>query len=232
MNEQVQNASCVDKPALGVTESATPAKELKEMEEEVADSKYPHGIKLIIIMASLMLGTTLMALDSTIISVATPRISTQFQALSDVGWYGAAYSMILTATTPIFANFYKYFQPKSIYLASITVFEGRPQSCSASSRTLMLCSGICCVCCSTYFVRFHYWKSYCRPRSCRPASRSIRHSHVRMSTRDATFVSRISGQSLRLILKPWACYRGSFDRACHLEMVFLDVNFPNLPSFR
>lgn len=92
---------------------------------EPQNSIYPTGIKLIIVMASLMLGTTLMALDSTIISVATPQISTQFKALDDVGWYGAAYSMILTATTPIWANFYKYFNPKYVYLVSIFVFEGK-----------------------------------------------------------------------------------------------------------
>ncbi len=44
----------------------------------------PTGLNLIIVMASLMLGTTLMALESTIISVATPQISTQSKALDDV----------------------------------------------------------------------------------------------------------------------------------------------------
>ena len=97
----------------------------KSSATEPRDSIYPTGIKLIIVMASLMLGTTLMALDSTIISVATPQISTQFKALDDVGWYGAAYSMILTATTPIWANFYKYFNPKYVYLVSIFLFEGK-----------------------------------------------------------------------------------------------------------
>ena len=97
----------------------------KSSTNEPQGSIYPTGIKLIIVMASLMLGTTLMALDSTIISVATPQISTQFRALDDVGWYGAAYSMILTATTPIWANFYKYFNPKYVYLVSIFVFEGK-----------------------------------------------------------------------------------------------------------
>ena len=92
---------------------------------EPQTSFYPTGPNLIVVMASLMPGTTLMALDSTIISVATPQISTQFKALHDVGWYGAAYSMLLTATTPIWANFYKYFSPRYVYLVAIFVFEGR-----------------------------------------------------------------------------------------------------------
>jgi len=92
--------------------------------EALREEQYPKGIKLAIILTSLMLGTALMALDATIISVATPKISTQFHALNDVGWYGAAYSMILTAATPIAANFYKYFNPKYVYLAFILIFEG------------------------------------------------------------------------------------------------------------
>lgn len=87
-------------------------------------TQYPTGAVRFIMMASLMLGITLMSLDTTIISVATPKISTQFHALDDVGWYGAAYLMTLTAMTPIAANSYKYFHPKSVYLASIVIFEG------------------------------------------------------------------------------------------------------------
>ena len=92
--------------------------------EGYGGDQYPKGIKLAIIMTSLMLGTSLMALDAMIISVATPKITTEFQALNDVGWYGAAYSMLLTAATPIASNFYKYFNPKYVYLAFILVFEG------------------------------------------------------------------------------------------------------------
>jgi MFS family permease len=95
-----------------------------EVSEDVAVHEYPKGLRLVLIMVSLMLGTSLMALDATIISVVTPKITTQFQALGDIGWYGAAYSMLLTAFTPIASNFYKYFNPKYVYLAFIVVFEG------------------------------------------------------------------------------------------------------------
>lgn len=50
-------------------------------------------------------------------------IATQFHALDDVGWYGSANLMTLTAKTPIAANIYKYFDPKTVYLASVVVFE-------------------------------------------------------------------------------------------------------------
>ncbi|EPE30603.1 MFS general substrate transporter [Glarea lozoyensis ATCC 20868] len=88
-----------------------------------ARAVYPSGFKLVIIMTSLLLGTTLMALDTTIISVATPTITAEYHTLNDVGWYGAAYLMTLTATTPISANFFKYFNPKYVYLAAIGIFK-------------------------------------------------------------------------------------------------------------
>lgn len=88
------------------------------------EKAYPTGLRLVIILATLMLGTFLMALDSTIISVATPRISTHFHALDDVGWYGAAYGMTLCAFTPILSSFYKHFNPKVVYMAVIVIFEG------------------------------------------------------------------------------------------------------------
>ena len=51
---------------------------------EPQTSIYPTGLNLIIVMTSLMLGTTLIALDSTIISITTPQISTQFKTLDDI----------------------------------------------------------------------------------------------------------------------------------------------------
>ncbi|KAL8730564.1 MAG: hypothetical protein Q9166_004018 [cf. Caloplaca sp. 2 TL-2023] len=104
-------------------------------------SQYPTGIKLVIIMTSLMLGTTLMALDTTIISVATPKISTQFQSLDDVGWYGAAYLMTLTAFTPVASNFYKNFNPKYVYLGFIAVFEVGSVVCAASPTSPAFITG-------------------------------------------------------------------------------------------
>jgi MFS family permease len=126
---------------------------------------YPGGVRLVLIMVSLMLGTALMALDATIISVATPKISTQFQALDDVGWYGASYSMLLTAFTPIASNFYKYFNPKYVYLASIVVFEGMssrqfPISANCTESWVLTKDTrrrVYSLCCGTIFAIFHYW---------------------------------------------------------------------------
>lgn len=79
-------------------------------------------------MASLCLGTLVVAIDNTIIGVAIPKISTVFDALDDVGWYGSAYLLTITALQPTFGNIYKYFDIKTTYIVSIFVFEGKRKS--------------------------------------------------------------------------------------------------------
>ena len=75
-------------------------------------------------LSSLFLGTFLVAIDTTIISVAIPKISTEFHSLDDVGWYGSAYLITLTALQPAGGVIYKHFNIKFVYVVSIVIFEG------------------------------------------------------------------------------------------------------------
>ncbi|PCH00736.1 Major facilitator superfamily domain, general substrate transporter [Penicillium occitanis (nom. inval.)] len=99
------------------------SKENEQWQTNPGENQYPTGIRLVITLLSLSLGTFLMALDSTIISVATPQISTDFHALNDVGWYGSAYGMTLCAFTPVLSSFYKHFNPKVVFLVVVVIFE-------------------------------------------------------------------------------------------------------------
>lgn len=87
--------------------------------------EYPTGFRLGIILLSLFLGTFLVAIDTTIVSVAVPKISTQFHALNDVGWYGSAYLITTTALQPAAGTIYKLFDVKLVYLTFIIIFEGK-----------------------------------------------------------------------------------------------------------
>jgi MFS family permease len=89
-----------------------------------APIEYPTRGRRTIILTCLILGTFLVAVDTTIISVAIPRISTDFRALDNVGWYGSAYLMTLTAFQPTMGKVYKMFSPKAAYLVCMVVFEG------------------------------------------------------------------------------------------------------------
>jgi MFS family permease len=79
---------------------------------------------LFLTLLGLACGTFLMALDTTIIAVAVPEISTQFNALSQVGWIGSAYLITLTAFQPIAGSAYKSFDPKGAFLLFMVIFEG------------------------------------------------------------------------------------------------------------
>jgi len=57
--------------------------------------------------------------------VALPKISTQFHALHDVGWYVSVYLLTLTAIQPFLGQIDKYFSPKLVYMLSIAMFEGK-----------------------------------------------------------------------------------------------------------
>lgn len=88
------------------------------------DDRYPTGWSFALVMTSLVCGVLLVAIDNTIIAVAIPKISTDFKALDNVGWYGSAYLLTETALQPTLGNFYKYFDVKLLYLISMIIFEG------------------------------------------------------------------------------------------------------------
>ena len=70
--------------------------------QDTNDGHYLTFWRLGLVTASLYLGTLLVAIDTTIISVAIPRISSSFLALDDVGWYGSGYLLNVTACQPSF----------------------------------------------------------------------------------------------------------------------------------
>ncbi|KAL8763455.1 MAG: hypothetical protein Q9184_000763 [Pyrenodesmia sp. 2 TL-2023] len=101
-----------------------------------ADSThYPGGWRLAVIMVSLCLGTLLVAIDNTIIGIAIPQISTEFDSLDDIGWYGSAYLLTVTALQPTFGNIYKHFDIKITYIISVLVFEVGSILCAAAPNS-------------------------------------------------------------------------------------------------
>lgn len=92
-----------------------------------AKEPYPSGWRMYIIVVALLLENLLVAIDNTIIGVVIPKITTVFQALTDVGWYGSADLLTVTGFQPIFGNLYKLFQVKIICLISVLIFEGKHQ---------------------------------------------------------------------------------------------------------
>lgn len=92
--------------------------------DDAADEpQYPTGAHLWLIILSLCLSVFLVALDQTIIAPALGTITTQFNSLTDVGWYGSAYLLTTTALQPLYGNIYARFDVKYTFLAGVFLFE-------------------------------------------------------------------------------------------------------------
>lgn len=86
-------------------------------------SQFPRGTKFILITVGLILSIFLAALDSTIIAIAIPSITSEFGSISNIAWYGSAYSITNTAFQSVWGKAYRYFPLKRTFLLAIAVFE-------------------------------------------------------------------------------------------------------------
>lgn len=103
--------------------------------EEEDESKYPKSTQFALISVALCLSVFCMALDNTIIATAIPRITDEFHALNDVGWYGSAYLLCTCAFQLFFGKLYTFFSLKWIYLAALGIFEIGSAVCGSAPNS-------------------------------------------------------------------------------------------------
>lgn len=101
---------------MGSEKECSPEASQDQLAED--ESKYPHGLHLGLILVSLCLSIFLVALDQTIIAPALGAITTQFNSIEDIGWYGAAYLLTTTAVQPLYGNIYSLFDIKMTFLGT------------------------------------------------------------------------------------------------------------------
>ncbi|MCJ1414988.1 hypothetical protein MMC32_001318 [Xylographa parallela] len=129
-------------PNLGGAEVTNePPVDEKHGESIPDDIVYPTGAKLAIISVALCLSVFLVALDNTIIAVAIPRITDQFHALDDIGWYGSAYLLTTCAFQLFFGKLYTFFSIKWVYLTAIAIFEVGSLICGVAPNSIALIIG-------------------------------------------------------------------------------------------
>ncbi|KAJ9190997.1 hypothetical protein DTO164E3_9055 [Paecilomyces variotii] len=107
-------------------------------------SKEPEGItglQLFILLGSLTLVIFLMMMDMSIVSTATPRITSDFKSLQDVGWYGSAYQLASASLQPLTGKFYTYFKSKWTFLVFFGIFELGSLICGVATSSKMLIVG-------------------------------------------------------------------------------------------
>nr|GAT48883.1 DHA14-like major facilitator [Mycena chlorophos] len=126
-------------------------------DEADAPVEYPHGVKLALLTLALCLSVFLVSLDNTIIATAIPHITSVFNSLDDVGWYGSAYLLTTAATQLLFGKFYTFLpgtneflsklfllsDPLSqwVYVAAIVIFEAGSALCGAAPNSNALIVG-------------------------------------------------------------------------------------------
>ncbi|KAF7128713.1 hypothetical protein CNMCM5793_003564 [Aspergillus hiratsukae] len=64
-----------------------------------------------------------LAIDNTILATAIPHITSDFQSLNDIGWYGSSYLIAQMALLPTCGRLYAFYNIKWVYCISLAVFE-------------------------------------------------------------------------------------------------------------
>ncbi|KAM5347308.1 hypothetical protein ACJ41O_010313 [Fusarium nematophilum] len=124
-------ATCPEK---GVVEPIVPS-------DDASEDQYLHGFPLVLMTLSLMVGVFTVALDNSIISTAIPKITSDFNSLTDVAWYGSVYLLAQMSFQPTFGKIYTFFNLKWIYLGSGIIFEVGSIVCAAAPNSPAFIAG-------------------------------------------------------------------------------------------
>jgi hypothetical protein len=98
--------------------------EAEDDEDKNGGAHYLTRVPMLLLAFGLCVTTFLIGLDQMIIATAIPKITTQFDSLGDVGWYGSAYLLTTTSLQPSFGKIYTYFNIKYTFIVALAIFEG------------------------------------------------------------------------------------------------------------
>ncbi|KID93255.1 MFS transporter, partial [Metarhizium majus ARSEF 297] len=94
-----------------------------DIPQDIQPENEAQGLKLLMIHLGICLCTFLVGLDFNLIATAIPIITTEFNSIRDIGWYGSAFMIALCASQPLAGKIYTLFPKKAIYLLYLFVFE-------------------------------------------------------------------------------------------------------------
>ncbi|KAH8591230.1 putative MFS toxin efflux pump [Bisporella sp. PMI_857] len=106
--------------------------------DEVA---YPTSIKMALTTLALLLAAFLAGLDRTIVATAVPRITSDFNSLDDIGWYGSAYLLTNCSFQLLYGKMYGVLSIKKTFLAAIVIFEIGSIVCATAPNSAALIIG-------------------------------------------------------------------------------------------
>lgn len=79
--------------------------------------------------------------DQTIIATAIPTITSQFQSIQDIGWYGSAYLLTTCSFQLFFGKLYTLLSIKWTFVAAVLIFEVGSAMCGAAPSSVILIVG-------------------------------------------------------------------------------------------
>ncbi|KAF2642701.1 major facilitator superfamily transporter [Massarina eburnea CBS 473.64] len=123
-----RNMSTIEKQAEFIEERQPDPSQIPSSTTSVSNpvedsSTHITGVTLALTLFALCSAIFCVALDITIIATAIPRITDDFHALQDIGWYGSAYLLTTCALQLPFGKLYSRFHPKWVFLISLLWFE-------------------------------------------------------------------------------------------------------------
>jgi EmrB/QacA subfamily drug resistance transporter len=92
----------------------------------------------LLIIAGVMAGIAVAALDSTVVGTAMPTIIGQLGGIDQYGWVFAAYLLTATTTVPIFATLADAHGRKPIFLIGLALFVGGSMLCGIAQSMFQL----------------------------------------------------------------------------------------------
>ncbi|MCJ1314392.1 hypothetical protein MMC25_008074 [Agyrium rufum] len=111
--------------------------------EDARDLSELHlsGTKVYLIVAGLCVSVLLVARDNAILATAVPTITSRFNSLDGVGWYGSAFLMMICAGQPLAGKIFTYFSLKWAYLSFLGLFELGSLVCATAQSSASLIVG-------------------------------------------------------------------------------------------
>ncbi|CAM0138261.1 unnamed protein product [Umbelopsis sp. WA50703] len=109
--------------------------------EEQVDTGYLSKAVLIPLCLSLCLCLFMAALDQTIVTVALPRIASDFNALSDISWVGSAFLLTSTAFQGLYGKCSSIFGYKYMIIFALFFFLVGSLLCALANSIVMLIIG-------------------------------------------------------------------------------------------
>ncbi|OLN86224.1 putative HC-toxin efflux carrier TOXA 13 [Colletotrichum chlorophyti] len=105
------------------------------------NAEYPTGLKLGLILTSVLMCTFLAQLDRLIIVTAIPRISDHFHSVNDIGWYGSSYLLLQCSSQLLYGKMYTFFSVKWTFLTALFLFELGSAVCGSAPSSIAFIIG-------------------------------------------------------------------------------------------